>query len=344
MNRRKPEYLSPSSLACFKLDQREYYLRYIAPVKLPKYPQTEAMAVGSAFDAYIKNHLHTSLFGDNDPKFKLDSIFEAQVESQHRDTCKVVGKYLFDKYIESGALADMMIDLNKAVDEPRFELEIKGTISGYREGVTKKEMGVPILGKPDIRFINSEGGHVVWDWKVNGWYSKSNTSPLAGYIMDRQQVGDSDWYRKGAHKDCFFKDVHGMSINCNYLELYNKDWASQLATYGWLMGEPVGKEIIIGVDQIACNGAKRITVDSKSVPMLRIASHRSRVSEKFQFNIMAEYQNLWSILTDEPFYFFRDVSLEESEMKCKALDSIAGAMASENKTELESWIYEAARS
>lgn len=69
---------------------------------------------------------------------------------------------MFECYLKSGALSNMMIELNRAAGEPRFEFSIQGTVSG--------EVGeIPLLGRPDIFFINDQGARVIWDWKVNGF-------------------------------------------------------------------------------------------------------------------------------------------------------------------------------
>lgn len=343
--RRMPKYLSPSALALFESNPQDYYLRYVTPFKPPSMLQTQPMSVGSAFDAYVKSYLHEKIYGKNHPesaKYELEALLKAQVEPHNLDWARAAGQYVFEKYLKSGAMADLMLELNKAVDEPRFEFEVKGVIEGYREGINAKKMGVPLLGKPDIRFINSEGAHAIFDWKVNGFCGRSNTSPQAGYIECLEE-NCGYWMRKGPHKDAFITDFKGLRINTgSYFEMYDSSWATQLATYGWLMGEPVGVEGIIGVDQIVCNGAKP---DPSGYPTIRIAKHRTRISERFQFEVMHRYQTLWSILTDEPFYFFRDKSFEDSAKLCESLDLQAQMMGGQlgELTSDEQWICDIAR-
>lgn len=337
---RRPEALSPSGLDCYKQNPIEYYIRYLSDTKVPSPPQTTPMSIGSAFDAYVKSFLHEKLYGKNAPdsgKYEIKTIFDAQVEPQNRDFAWEAGKYVFEKYNQSGALADLMIELNESVSDPRFELDIRGVVSGYREGITKMEMGVPLRGKPDLLFINKEGAHVVYDWKVNGFCGNYNTSPMQGYIQLREDCGGGSWNRKGQHKGCVPQRYRGMVLNvAGYLEIFDPKWAAQLATYSWLLGEPVGAETIVGIDQIACNGSRR---DPSGHPTLRIASHRCRVSETYQFRVMAEYQELWSIITapEEKFYFFRDVSFEESKLRCKTLDGAAEVLKTGGDSD-ETWV------
>jgi len=76
---RIPAYLSPSALGVFEKDREQYYLKYLADNRPPRMPQTEPMAVGSAFDAFVKSYLHHSLFGNHgkDNQYELNTIFEA---------------------------------------------------------------------------------------------------------------------------------------------------------------------------------------------------------------------------------------------------------------------------
>lgn len=338
-NRRRPEYLSPSALKCFEDDPVEYYRRYLSPVKAPKIPQTYPMSVGSAFDAYVKAYLHEKVYGKNHPdagKYSIDALLRAQVEPQNLDWAQSAGSYVFEAYKTSGALADLMLELKSAVDDPRFEFEVRGVIGGERE-ISGKKMGVPLLGKPDLRFVHSKGAHVITDWKVNGFCGKGNTSPMPGYIQCRDDAG----YKTGAHKDAFIQEWKGVYINTGaYLETYNTEWATQLCTYGWLLGEPIGHEFVVGVDQIVANGTKR---SASGHPHLRIANHRIRISEKFQYEVIARFQNLWGILTDEPFYFFRNMSFEDSAKKCQMLDEGTLLMTTTDEGSDEEWIMNLGR-
>lgn len=327
---RRPLFISPSALSTFEKDRQEYFMRYLSDVRPPSMPQTEPMSAGSAFDAYAKSYIHSKLFGKGHrdaPKYDLDTIFESQVESRNRDFARKAGAYCFERYQNSGALADLMLELNKSVDEPRFEFEVKGVIQGNRESVTGIHGGVPLLGRPDIRFVNSEGAHVILDWKLNGFCGKYNLSPMPGYVMLREDCGGvSNWYRKGQHKDCVLIRHRGMEINAgSYLEQHDESWASQLATYGWLLGEEVGIEIIVGIDQIVCNGKER---DGNGFPRLRVASHRSRISSKFQYDLLTRYEKLWAILSkpDDQMHFFEELSFEESQRQCANLNSRTNMM------------------
>ncbi len=325
--RRKPEYLSPSALQTFEKNSQEYYIRYIAPVKALKLLQTQPMSVGSSFDAYCKSFLHEKLLGKNHPeadKYGFEALFVKQVEEHNRLWAREAGKHVFEEYQRTGALADLMLELATSVDDPRFEFELSAKIQG-----------VPLLGRPDLRYISSEGAHVIHDWKVNGYCGWGNTSPKPGYIRCR---GDGS---KGAHKDAFIQKYKGLDINTGtFIENVDQDWALQTCTYGWILGTPVGEEIIVSIDQVACHGGKK---DAAGRPSLRFAAHRARAARDFQLLAIERYKYLWGILTAEPFYFFRELSFEDSAAKCQMLDDQCALMASGNLTDDEAWVMSLSR-
>ena len=277
---RTPKYLSNTSVSLFYQDREEFYLRYLADNRPPRMQQTRPMSVGSAFDAYVKSWLVTRLALDL-KGFGKSELFEMQVEPHNRDWALIAGQVAFDAYQYSGALAALLKELEQSKDDPQFETTKERVIDG-----------VPLLGKPDVYFITREDMHVIIDWKVNGYCSKSGVSPKAGYIQcldgwDHRTQKQSKTHGLG-HKNSQPINVHGITINmAAYLEDVDITWANQTTLYAWLEGEPVGGKFITGIDQLAC-GPKGI----------RIARHRARVSEKFQqlwwFRIKAAWEVIQS--------------------------------------------------
>lgn len=322
---RTPEYLSPSALKCSEDDMEEYYFRYLAETRTPKIPQTQPMSVGSAFDAYVKSFLHEKLFGKNhkdSAKYARDAIFESQVEPQNRDWARAAGEYVFQEYLKSGACADMLLELQGSVDEPKFEFDIRGQVHGQRESDSKLVGDMVLLGKPDIKFINSEGVDCIFDWKVNGYCGRGNTSPKPGYVQVREINGGS-YQRKGCHKDAMPREVGGILMNSvSTLDKVEKDWATQISTYAWLLGCAVGSRFVAGIDQICGNGTKQ---DSLGRPALRFASHRCYISEEFQHDVLARYQNLWHKIKSG--HIFSNLTREESDAKCREIDRRAQLIA-----------------
>ena len=162
---RIPKYLSPSSLSKFESDRRTFYTRYLCEIKTPKPPQKDYMAVGSAFDAFTKHEIHKDIFGTTATKgtpYERDVIFEAQVEEFVRDITRERGEDLFAQYIECGAYGALRADIADSPFAPEMEFTVEGEVCG-----------VPLLGKPDLRYITKMGVHVICDWKVNGSTSKT---------------------------------------------------------------------------------------------------------------------------------------------------------------------------
>ncbi len=307
---RTPAYMSPSSLKCFEDSQEEYYLRYLADNRPPRQAQTQPMSVGSAFDAYCKAYIYQALFGNFGPEgqYEFSVIFDEQVEAHNRDWAFEAGKHCFDVYKQSGALASMMMELKTSVGDPRFEFTIQGLVSG--------EAGsVPLLGKPDIFFINNEGARVILDWKVNGYCSQA--SPTPGYI---QLLGKGHRKHGMCHDKCVPELHKGLQINGAYpLEEFSPLWAGQLATYAWLLGEAVGSESLIsGIDQITKSGKGQII----------IARHRAIISAQHQFELLSRYCYAWTCITGD--HFFKDRSPEESVKHCRYLDKKADSLAGDD--------------
>lgn len=287
---RVPEYLSPTSIKLFHQDREQFYFRYLIEERQPQEPQNHHMAIGSAFDAFAKSYLHEAFYGKNaDPRYAFDSLFQDQVEPHCRDLALKDGKHVFEEYRKAGCFAAMLLELSKGVGLPRFEFKIHDTING-----------VPLLGKPDIFFINEQGARVIYDWKLNGYYSSRLKSPMKGYV--KLMPGDK------MHRDCSLLIVNGIMINVGmFLEDGQKDWADQLSIYSWLLGEPVGSEqMIVGIDQIC--GPK---------DKLRFATHRLRISSDHQFDLMMLIQDAWKRITEN--HIFDDLTLEQSQERCELL-------------------------
>jgi hypothetical protein len=330
---RKPEYLSPTSISLFYENPQEFYMNYLSDNKSPRFPQTQPMSVGSAFDAYVKSHLHEVLCGKGaDPRFELKALFEAQVEPQNRDWAWRAGAYAFMEYRKSGALADLMLELQGSISTPRFELEVKGIVNGSKEGASRTVGEVPLLGKPDLTYINKEGANVIHDWKVNGFCSKYNTSPMQGYVRLRVEG-----MNKGQHKNAQLLPFRGIMINAaGALEDYNADWARQLAIYAWLCGQDVGGDFVVSVDQIVCKPSVM-----PDMPDIRVAEHRLKIRAAHQQAVYRQAQHVWDVINSG--HFFRDVSIEESKQRCEALDKQSRDLSGKG-TEEDQWFAQATRS
>lgn len=299
---RIPKYLSPTSLSVWERSQEEFYLQYLAENRPPRIPQTQPMSVGAAFDAYIKSYYHSVLFNTEDPTFEFEAIFESQVEEHNRDWARDAGKYVFECYKTSGALNDLLSELQASESEPRFEFTLQ-----------KSLFDVPLLGKPDLFYTHKSGAQIILDWKVNGFCSKYPKSPNRGYLRVRDGwLGVSSRNANMMHKDAHPMKHNGVTINVSeHLETIDKNWATQLSTYAWLCGAEIGEEFVVAVDQI-------VAKPDKPRPKLRIAEHRGLVSKQFQLDAIRKYSELWNIINSN--HIFRDMDFEESAQRCDTLD------------------------
>jgi len=308
---RRPQYLSPTALAMFYKDRSAFYLQRMADHPAPGPPQTQPMSIGSAFDAFIKSYLVKELFDQSRPEFDLRTLFENQVEEHNRDWAWKHGAYVFHCYGESGATADLLLELEKAIEEPRFEFTIEGMIPH-----TSLAEGIPVLGKPDVMF-KTEHNWVIYDWKVNGYCAKSPTSPKKGYIKCRDgwNSGNQSKNNGDAHKNCQLGLIDGIFVNTNItLDQVDLTWAAQTGIYGWTLGIPIGSEFVVGIDQLV---GKPIGGD---YPLIRVASHRCIISAEYQQTLLDRLAKAWSIIHSE--HIFDDMTLEDSLQRCITLDNV----------------------
>lgn len=300
------KYISPTSLSLWCKNKEDFYMQYLADIRAPRGAQTRSMSIGSAFDAYVKSHLHQLLFGKgHDLNFELATILEKQVSTQHLCWAREHGLYVFQEYQKSGALADIMLELNSAIGPPRFEFEVQGKVK------TEATIdGVVFLGKPDIFYTSKGGANVTFDWKVNGYCVQYPQSPKPGFVGLKPGFS--------MHPDCDLKLHKGMRYNAaKCLESVDEDWANQLSIYAWLCGQPVGTQFIAAVDQVVCN-TKNLTL---MWPQLRFAQHRMLISEGHQNKLFNVANTLWTNIAEN--HIFRDMSKDESISRCQLLDQLA---------------------
>lgn len=295
-----PSYISPSALSIFERSTEEYFLQYCQDERMPRFPQTAPMAVGSAFDAMIKNHLVKELEGEDavaeGQPFHLETLFNKQVEEPLREEAWFAGLLLMEEYRLTGALFDLLTEVSKSIVKPRFEIDVTGVIEGKVGTVD----GVPIFGKPDLFFVTDQSLDVIKDFKVNGYYSAA--SPKPGYLKLRERGEQTTMHRK-----CEPGDYRGTKINlASYFEDIDKSWADQLTMYAWMAGCPVGGDFVIGIEQIACYNGR-----------IKIATHMGQVSSAYQHKLADRLRNMWEVITSG--YFFRDLTEEQSAKKCEIL-------------------------
>ena len=292
------QYLSPTSLSLWESDRTEFYLRYCADNRPPRVPQTRPMAIGSAFDAFVKNYLVGALYSTVPPEFAISAIFEAQVEPQNRDWALEHGEALFNEYRRLGALSDLMIEMSHATSTPRFEFTVENRVAH-----TAHAAGIPLLGKPDCHFTLASGSELIIDWKVNGYCSASPVSPKAGYMKERPSGR--------AHRDCQQLSVAGIPINmARPLDTVDVGWATQLCIYGWVISGAIAP--LFGIEQLCCRGLE-------SCGGLRVASHRCKISPEFRLSLLDRLAQCWGSIQSG--HIFTELTLGDSVARCSVLDN-----------------------
>lgn len=331
---REPKYLSPSSMSKWAEDPNAYYKKYLSDMAEEDQPQTQAMAVGSAFDAFVKSHLYEALFGSpsaagNDARFTKDAIFEDQVDAHNRDFGRKAGEVCFAQYRMLGALDGLMVTLGRSKGPPKFEMDVRGPVSYGRNGIVQT---VPMRVKPDLHFINEHDAFVILDWKVNGYCSNSGRSPTQGFVKARRK-GKMPW----THDDAKLGTHKGVMINvAKGLEAYDAEWARQCSVGAWVCGSPVGSDFVAIIHQLAC-------APGVGTPKITVAEHAGHVSPAYQELIHEEAVKMWTAITQKfhgpgcwkdvedtdaryyltcecPKHVFRRMPMEDSIKNCQLLD------------------------
>jgi len=328
---RLPKTLSYSSMSLWEKNPEEFYLRYLAEHRPPRLPQEPPMAVGSAFDAYVKSTLAYALFGRAmSSQFEFGAIFESQVEPQNHDFTLKAGKHVWRSYKLCGAYDDLLALLQKSVEPPRFEFSVEGRIGD-----------APFLGKPDLRFVPDLGNgpfHCIFDWKVKGYCSKYGASPSKGYMicLDGFNAEKPSRSHGKEHAKFLAMDHKGMTINAGYLEFCNAEYADQLSLYGWLLGEQVGDEnVVLGIEESVSK-----FMGKGNQPRLRYARHRARVKAEYQRKLFDRVQRCWTAITGG--HVFTDMSREDSDSRCEVLEEMSVGLATDNTDEGQ-WFNEVTR-
>jgi hypothetical protein len=226
------------------------------------------MALGSGFDAFVKSWLHRQFYGSSS-EYSLNNLFQSQVEEHVQDEVWEHSKFIFNLYLESGALWSLYKEMEGY--EPQFEV-----------GLSKTVDGVPIFGKPDLCFIKTDL-KVVYDFKVNGFFSAGNTSPMKGYVW----CWDANTKQICSHKHHEPMDYKGVTINSIFLmEQCDKKWADQLAMYSWLVDGP--EDCVVGIEQIVGRPEK-----------IRICKHRLLLGKDWMLSLKERLKEAWDAVVNE---------------------------------------------
>jgi hypothetical protein len=295
------EYISPTSLTMFESNVEQFYMQYLAEPRRPRFPQTEPMSIGSAFDARVK----CKLLEDLGKPFNVAEMMNDQVEEHVRDWAIENSVYVMNEYVKSGSYKALLKELKNSIIDPRFEFKVKIEVEG-----------VPILGKPDCFYVNEDGARVIADWKVNGYCSKRGAGPKKGYVKN--------WTTGDSHPKAMIMPYHGIPINAAHpMEQIDKIWATQLTFYAWSLGEKVGGDFIAQIEQLACkpSGSSGVSEGINMGVNITVYTYRSRILSEFQTHLVERIKTMWSILQSD--WIFRDRGKRASQAYCKQLNEQA---------------------
>ena len=323
------KYFSPTSFKLASTDLEAFFKKYLSGLpRIDNFNQTKEMALGSAFDSRVKAHLYKELIGSG-PTF--DDLLKC--DAGLRDLAVKDSQYLFDLYIRSGTLADLVYELNQGL-KGSLTFEFKMTAE-----IPKMELGfsgppLQISGKPDLHFVVTileprneieeqltlkhffGAIPIIHDWKVNGFYSEYPTSPIKNFYKVRENKGlnrddPSTWgsWTSKAHKEFtpvkFFTERANLVAHCQ--PLHDEEWLIQLTMYAWMCGVSIGGKCLHGIEQVLGNPNK-----------VRFASARFLgPSADYQQELIAKLYKYWEIIHSD--HIFRDLSYEDSKRRCEML-------------------------
>jgi len=254
---------------------------YLAENRPPKIKQTKAMAVGSAFDAYVKSEIAGRL---SIPGYSREDLIVSQVEDPAmHDWAHSVGGYLLDLYIRFGGLTDLLTVIGSNGGSVRMEFSTDCIVDGC----------VPLYGKPDLYFDRPGMTPVIIDWKVNGFMSKA--SPCGGWIKCR------DCWDSGLAKPTRQRAttghpgvVDGVMVNLNGFRGtgYYAKWQDQLATYGLCAG--VQSDLTCGIDQFVGTGKY-----AGASHLMRLAQHAWIIPNTYFESLIKRASVMWAIVTSK---------------------------------------------
>lgn len=296
-------YVSPTQLKKWRENKRGYYIEYLADTRVPKPPQTLPMAVGSAFDVFVKYAIARRFKLDDFLKIPEEEALLGQIENKGIIVqAEEEGRHLLECYKSSGAFNDLCGEIYSDI-HMEFSVE-------------KIMFGVPMFLKPDLTFRTPRGLPVVVDWKVNGALSASSTSPAKGYVLvrdgwDGTVMGQSRG-NMTAHKECILNKYD--TIYVNDVGTLTDEWELQIALYGLGTNSTVDEPMIAGIEQLAC---KRF----KGRPYPRCASHRVLIRPEKLKSIRDELVEMWEVINSD--HVFRDMSKADSQALQAALEKEA---------------------
>lgn len=285
---------SPSSLRMFSEDRSNFYLTYIAKNRPPRSPQTMPMGLGSYFDCRVKDQIQLDVL-------KQPSLFSSEmlssVEIPIRDEIAPHGERVWDMYKSVGAWKWLKKLLRKVTDITTEEM------------ISAKVGAVELRGIPDLIF-KVEGKWVIFDWKVNGYFSMSNVGPHKYYSKLLEVAGKNKMHRQSmiTNPVLLLNGMHTMD-ECN------EGWSTQLATYAMIMG--IEEDFIAMIDQLTF-------VNGSAGKELRCGQFRMKITQDYMEDVYNKYELMDSVVKSG--HIFTDMTRQQSNERCEELEDVGFAL------------------
>lgn len=275
--RKYPAYLSPSSLAAFEKQPNKFYLQRMAPDPWPYDPQGIAAAVGSAFDARIKQHYCQLLGKENEVRdFVIRNSYISEEKKRalrqanfYEALCKTnIDTEHYDEAVQVG------INLYQFASKTPFIRRKIEKVEVHRNFTLFGEHNVPLFMKLDAAVMAEDGKLSPTDWKVMGYNSQA--SPKKGYkeIYDGMTVVDR---HKNYREDICFSEI-------------DLSWARQLCIYGWGLGRTIGTPFKAYIDALVIRKTG-----------VRAVHYEAWISSKFQAEVVKSLRKAWKSIRSNEF-------------------------------------------
>ena len=257
---RKLQYMSPSSLSNSEKQPNKFYLQRLVEDRLPRDPQGIPAAIGSAVDVLIKQRLMDNGVRPEKRAFVEDTLKDSVENEEFKEEAFEIAKRVtFNYAMEAIAQTDFR----------DIEIHENFLFNPLNDG------GIRLLGKLDCTYFDElmevEAPH---DLKCNGLNpaNESTVSPKPGYYAQF----------KGRQQTKFGHKKYRIDIP---MEEIDYGWATQLCTYGWLMGlsPKLEDSFPCRIDQITKNKAGEFL----------FTLFRGMITPRFQREVYDRYAAMW---------------------------------------------------
>jgi hypothetical protein len=276
-------YVSHSSLTLWEEDPEKWVRRYMGGVKDA---QTAPMAVGTVFDALVKNKII--------PEFDVESAYAGSltiVDGDEKQKALDGGELTAKAYFGSRNWIELQKYIDKWLDGGG-NLDLVADTVNMRPWLPNGEC-VYFRTKPDLLLSHPDSRGVELDFKLNGFFSKQGVSIANGHVLKSKQNG-MFWEFESKGQAATTKSYLGTTISTEAMK--DDKWASQLGLYGWgdnLVNDEGEGEWIAWIEQAAWR------TDSKGRRCPSFGTFRHKLSPEWMLNVKQRVVDMWTAIKVE---------------------------------------------